>query len=115
MGIVQSFSYGVGADARPDPNNTRRPSGVHPRACSPAVLHVRRRGSPPSADTTYTASPPSRLDVKAIHLPSGEQCGSVSTAGVLVRRRASPPWRATTQRATPEGNRMWSGPRYEVR
>src|SRR5262245_7949047 len=89
--IVQSLSYPVGADTRLDANSTRRPSAVHPRAFSPLGLHVRRRGSPPSAATTKTASPPPRFEVNAIHRPSGEKWGSLSTAGVLVRRRASPP------------------------
>src|SRR5688572_22657566 len=110
-GIVHSFRYAVGADARPDAKSTRRPSGVHPRARSPLGLHVKRRGSPPSAATTYTASPPPRFDVKAIHRPSGEICGSVSAAGVLVSRRASPPCRPTTQRSPPWLKAIWVGPR----
>jgi len=51
-GIVHSFEYVVGAETRPDEKSTLRPSGVHPRATSPAGLHVSRRGDPPSAGMT---------------------------------------------------------------
>src|SRR6185503_7985101 len=101
MGIMKSFVYVVGAEIRPDENRTSRPSGVHPRATSPAGLQVMRCGSPPSAGITYTALTPARLEVNAIHRPSGEKCGLLSMAGVLVKRRASPPSRGTIHRSAP--------------
>src|SRR5437899_3009214 len=98
---MNSLLYVVGAEMRPEEKRTKRPSGLHPRASSPAELHVMRCGSPPSAGITYTAPTPALLEVNATHLPSGEKCGSLSIAGVLVNRRASPPSRETTQRSAP--------------
>src|SRR5262249_7921749 len=80
------------------------PSGIQPRTRSRPGCHVRRFGSPPPDDITYTSVLPATVEVKAICEPSGEKYGSISTPGVEGRRRAWPPARGTVQRSPAYSN-----------
>src|SRR5215470_11827785 len=75
-GTVQKRGAPLGDQvARVDENMMALPSGVHPCTESAPGCHVKRFGSPPSADTTYTSRLPAYSPLKAIQLPSDEKCG----------------------------------------
>src|SRR5262245_16516974 len=98
-GTVQKRGAAAGAHvARPEANTIALPSGVQPCTRSGSGCHVSRRGSPPSAETTYTSALPAYSPLNAIHLPSGEKRGLLACPWKLVSRRASPPARGTIQR-----------------
>src|SRR5579872_2148463 len=97
-GTVQKRGAPVGAAvARADAKTIDLPSGVQPSTVSAPGCQVRRFGSPPSDETTYTSTLPAYSPLNAIHFPSGEKCGFVVRPWKLVRRRATPPPRSTTQ------------------
>src|SRR5712691_12679260 len=97
-GTVQKRGAPLGVHvARVEENKIDLPLGVQPCTVSAPGCHVRRRGSPPSAATTYTSKLPAYSPLKAIHFPSGEKCGFVVWPWKLVTRRATPPARGTTQ------------------
>src|SRR5262245_28786147 len=97
-GTVQKRGAAAGAHvARPEANTIALPSGVQPCTTSGTGCHVSRRGSPPSAETTYTSRLPAYSPLNAIHLPSGEKRGLPACPWKLVSRRASPPARGTIQ------------------
>ena len=73
------------------------PSWVQPCTVSAPGCQVRRFGSPPSADMTYTSRLPAYSALKAIRLPSGEKRGLAVWPWNVVRRRARPPPRSTVQ------------------
>src|ERR1700679_2562543 len=78
-------------------NRTSLPPGVQPAARLPVGAHVSRRGTPPSALTTYTSVNPRPLVEYAICVRSGEKYGPAETLPTEVSLLASPPSRATTQ------------------
>src|SRR5262249_10293928 len=95
---VQNRGAAAGAQvARLEANTTDFPSAVQPWTTSGTGCHVSRRGSPPSAETTYTSRVPAYSPLNAIHLPSGEKRGLPAWPWKLVSRRASPPARGTIQ------------------
>src|SRR5262252_7999165 len=97
-GTVQNRGAAAGAHvARLDANTIDFPSGVQPSTMSGPGCHVSRRGSPPSAETTYTSRLPAYSPLNATHLPSGEKRGLPACPWKLVSRRASPPARGTIQ------------------
>src|SRR5262252_289158 len=97
-GTVQKRGAAAGAHvARPEADTIDFPSGVQPSTTSGPGCHVSRRGSPPSAETTYTSRLPAYSPLNASHLPSGEKRGLLACPWKLVSRRASPPARGTIQ------------------
>src|SRR5258706_9252593 len=97
-GTVQKRGAGLGAHvARPDANTTAFPSGVQPSTWSGPGCQVSRRGSPPSAGTTYTSRLPAYSPLNATQRPSGEKRGLLACPWKLVSRCASPPARGTIQ------------------
>ena len=79
---------------------TAEPSGVKPRTQSLPGCQLRRSGTPPFAETTYTSVLPSYSALKAIRLPSGEKTGLDSIPSSTVSRFGEEPSLFATQRSS---------------